>query len=342
MSWPVQQGVWRGGDLPLRSGATLPDTLLSWKAHGTLSAAKDNVILYPTSYGARHPDLEWLIGPDGVLDPERYFIVILDQFGNGLSSSPSNTADYPTVVTVYDNVMAQRQALEETFGIDRIACVYGWSMGALQAYHWASLFPGQVERIVVNCGVARTAVHNQVFLRSLMATLEAAPQHIGNGRFSSEPRAAKRAFGRIYASWALSQDFYRAGLHLSWTSKPNLGAPDLETFLRTDWEDRFDAAPAANLYAQLMTWDQADISANETYHGDLTAALRAIRARVLLMPGETDLYFRAADNEAELPHLAHAELRPIPSIWGHRAGNPVLNPEDAAFIKTNVRDWLAR
>jgi homoserine O-acetyltransferase len=175
-----------------------------------------------------------------------------------------------------------------------------------------------------------------------MATLEAAPQHIGNGRFSAEPRAAKRAFGRIYAAWALSQDFYRANLHLSWSSRPNLGSPDLDTFLRTDWEDRFDAAPAANLYAQLMTWDTADISANETFDGDLEAALRAIKAQVLLMPGSTDLYFRVADNEAELPFLTHAELSPIPSIWGHRAGNPVLNAEDATFIKTAVRDWLAR
>ncbi len=198
-------------------------------------------------------------------------------------------------------------------------CLAGVSLGF-------ALFSDAVDRIVINCGVARTAVHNQVFLRSLMATLEAAPEHIGNGRFTCEPRAAKRAFGRIYAAWALSQDFYRANLHLAWSSKPNLGSPDLDTFLRTDWEDRFSAAPAANLYAQLMTWDAADISANEMFEGDLERALRAIKAHVLLMPGETDLYFRVADNALELPLLAHAELRPIPSIWGHRAGNPVLNP----------------
>jgi homoserine O-acetyltransferase/O-succinyltransferase len=198
-----------------------------------------------------------------------------------------------------------------------------------------------VDRIVVNCGVARTAVHNQVFLRSLLATLEAAPQHIGNGHFSGEPHAAKRAFGRIYAAWALSQDFYRARLHLADGPTPNLGAPDLETFLKTDWEDRFGARPAANLCAQLRTWDAADISANALYNGDLSSALRAIQARVLLMPGATDLYFRTADNEAELPFLASASLRPIPSIWGHRAGNPVANPADMLFIKQEVRAWLA-
>lgn len=333
MNWPTQDGVFEAGDVTLQSGALLRDARLSWKAHGALAPARDNVIVYPTSYGAQHPDLEWLIGPDGILDPNRWFIVIPDMFGNGLSSSPSNAPDYPTLVTVHDNVLLQRRMLRELFGIDRVECVYGWSMGALQAYHWAALFPQAVARIVVNCGVARTSVHNQVFLRGLMATLAAAPQHIGNGRFTSEPRAAKRAFGRIYAGWALSQDFYRAQLHLN-------AAPDLETFLRTDWEERFGARPAANLYAQLMTWDAADISANDLYDGDLERALRAIEAKVLLMPGETDLYFRTADNEAELKLLRRAALKPIPSIWGHRAGNPVNNPADAAFVKSAVQDWL--
>jgi homoserine O-acetyltransferase len=342
MTWPTRQGNYDAGDVSLQSGARLQSARLSWKTHGTMSPERDNVIVYPTSYGAQHPDLEWLIGPDKILDPNRWFIVIPDMFGNGLSSSPSGTDDYPPLVTVHDNVQVQRKALAELFGIDHVACVYGWSMGALQAYHWAALFPAAVERIVVNCGVARTAVHNQVFLRSLMATLEAAPQHIGNGRFSAEPRAAKRAFGRIYAAWALSQDFYRAGRHLAVGPAPNLGAPDLESFLKTDWEDRFGARPAANLYAQLRTWDASDISANELYDGDPGAALRAIRSPVLLMPGATDLYFRTADNEAELPFLAAAALRPIPSIWGHRAGNPVANSADMLFIRNEVRAWLAQ
>lgn len=341
MSWPTQQGVYAAGDVALQSGATLRDARLSWKAHGRLTAARDNVIVYPTSYAARHPDLEWLIGPAGILDPDHWFIVICDMFGNGMSSSPSNTPDYPTLVTPCDNVVVQRRALQELFGVERVACVYGWSMGAIQAYHWAALFPDAVARIVVNCGVARTAVHNQVFLRGLMATLEAAPEHIGDGRYAAEPRAALRAFGRIYAGWALSQDFYRAGLHLASGPAGNLGAADLESFLHRDWEQRFGARPAADLYAQLKTWDAADISANALYEGDLARALKAIAADVLLMPGATDLYFRVADNEAELPLLKRATLRPIPSIWGHRAGNPTANPADAAFIRDAVRTLLA-
>ncbi|CAH0147081.1 alpha/beta fold hydrolase [Roseomonas sp. CECT 9278] len=327
----LRDGVFTLGDLPLRRGGVLPEARIVWRTHGTLAPARDNVVLYPTSYGAQHPDLEWLIGPDGVLDPTRWFIVIPNMFGNGLSSSPSNTAPWPTVVTAHDNVAAQKRLLAEVFGVERLHAVYGWSMGAQQAYHWAAAYPDAVDRAVINCGSARTATHNRVFLAGMMAVLEAAPEYDGTALFAAQPSAALRAFGRLYAGWALSQDFYRAGLHVS-----ALGAPDLDTFYRTDWEDRFGRRAAADLLAMLRSWDAGDIADG----GDLVAALRGITARVLLMPSETDLYFRVADNAAELPHLKHGRLAPIPSVWGHRAGNPVANPADAAFIKREVRALL--
>jgi homoserine O-acetyltransferase len=332
--WPTREGMFTLGDLPLLKGGVLRDARLSWRTHGTLSPARDNVIVYPTSYAAQTPELTWLIGPDGILDPERWFIVQPDMFGNGLSSSPSNRTDYPALVTAWDNVHAQKRLLAEVFGVKWVACVYGWSMGAQQAYHWAAAFPGDVERIVAVCGSARTAVHNQVFLRGLLAVLEAAPEYAGHGRFSAEPTQALRAFARIYAGWALSQDYYRAGLHLA-------GEPDLESFLRHQWEVRWLARRAANLHAQALCWHAGDISDNPLYGGDLARALGAIEAKVLLMPGETDLYFRVADNEAELPHLRRAALRPIPSIHGHRAGNPLGNPADTAFLRRETQAWLA-
>ena len=335
MTWPTAEGTFHLGDMPLHRGGVLPDAKLVWKTHGTLNAARDNVVLYPTSYGAQHPDLEWLIGPEGILDPTRWFIVIPNMFTNGLSSSPSNCAPWPALVTSWDSVAAQRRLLREVWGVERLHCVYGWSMGAQQAYHWAAAHPAEVARAVVLCGSARTAVHNQVFLRAQMAILEAAPEYDGTALFAAQPAGALRAFGRSYAAWALSQDFYRAGLHLA-----ALGAPDLETFLVRDWEQRFARRPAADLLAQLRIWDAGDISDHPRYGGDLAKALAAVEARVLLMPGETDLYFRVADNAAELPHLRHGRLAVIPSIWGHRAGNPQPNPPDAVFVKAAVRDLL--
>jgi homoserine O-acetyltransferase len=330
-TWPIQDGVFQLGDLEVERGGTIKDARLSWQAHGTLNTARDNVIVYPCSYTASHEDLSWLIGPDGVLDPERWFIVIPDMFSNGLSSSAATDADFPSVVTMADNVRAQHRLLTEHFEVSRVAAAYGFSMGAGQSYHWAALYPELVERAIIVCGSARTSLHNRVFLSGLLRILEAAPEHTGDGQFSAEPVAALKAFAHDYAGWGLSQDFYRERLF-----ETALGYPDLDSFLRADWEDSFGANRAANLYAQAITWQEADIASG----GDLAAALSAIQARVLLMPSTTDLYFRVADNAAELEHLRFGELAPIESIWGHRAGAPRSIPADLEFLTTRVRAWL--
>jgi homoserine O-acetyltransferase len=335
--WPLQDGVLELGNLPAERGGVIRDARLAWQAHGTLNDARDNVIVYPCSYTADHEDLAWLIGPDSVLDPTRWFIVVPDMFSNGLSSGAFDTEHYPAVVTMADNVRAQYRLLTGYFGVTRVAAAYGFSMGAGQSYHWAALFPELVERAIIVCGSARTSLHNKVFLSGLLRTLEAAPEYRGNGQFSAEPLAAVRAFSHIYAGWGLSQDFYRERLF-----ETVLGSPDLPSFIKSDWEDSFGAHRAANLYAQALTWQEADISANDLYSADLAKALGSITARVLLMPSATDLYFRVADNEAELQHLQRGELAVIPSIWGHRAGSPQDIPADLAFLTSQVRSWLDR
>ena len=319
----TNEGTWAADNVRLQRGGTLKQARIVWKTYGTLSPRRDNVILYPTSYGAHHTDIEWLVDVRHCLDPSRYFIVIPNMLTNGLSSSPSNTPDFPEVTT-YDNVMLQRQMLLELFGIDRLKLVYGWSMGAQQAYHWGALFGEAVERIVVNCGSARTAPHNFVFLEGIRTTLEAA----------ATPQLGLRAMGRIYAGWALSQTFYR---HEMWRG---LGFTSLEDFLVRSWEANFLRRDMHDLLAQLWTWQHGDISANDLYRGDLQMALAGIKAKVLLMPSATDLYFQTDDNRQELPYLKYGKLVEIPSVWGHRAGNPRDNPEDAAFIDAQVEALL--
>jgi homoserine O-acetyltransferase len=90
----------------------------------------------------------------------------------------------------------------------------------------------------------------------------------------------------------------------------------------------------------LWTWQHADISANPRFDGDFRAALAAITARAIVMPGATDLYFRVRDSELEVEHMPNAELRPIPSIWGHAAGRGG-NPVDNQFIDAALRELLS-
>ena len=333
-------GVIELNDFPLQCGVTLPRARLAFATYGELNAARSNAILYPTSYAAQHTDIDWLIGPERVLDPTRYFIVIANMFGNGLSTSPSNleaelSADPLNLFSHVDNARAQRELLAALFGVERLKLIYGWSMGAQQAYHWGVLFPEQVERIVAVCGTARTSPHNKVFLEGLRATLLADPAW-SDGNFIAKPVAGLKAYGRVYAGWALSQAFYREATHLK------LGYESLEDFLVRDWEASFLKRDARNLLSMLNTWLRSDVSANDQFRGNLPAALANIKAQTLVMPCSHDLYFTPEDCRAEAELIPGAELRVIPSIWGHRAGNPAKNPADEAFLRDAVKELLTR
>jgi homoserine O-acetyltransferase len=326
------------GDVVLQAGLTLRDARLAYKTYGTLNSRRDNVIVMPTFYGAQHMQYEPLIGAGKALDPQRYFIVIPNMFGNGLSSSPSNTpppydrARFPSV-TLYDNVLCQRRLLAEKFGIERLALVAGFSMGAQQTFHWGALFPDQVERILPWCGSAKTSRHNFVFLEGVKAALTADSAWQG-GWYDTPPTRGLRAMGRVYAGWIVSPAFYREQAYLQ------AGAASLEDFLVLQ-EGRRLSSDANNLLAMLWSWQQADISANPIYHGDLTHALGSITPRAIVMPSQTDLYFTAEESALEARQMPNAEFRPIPSIWGHLAGSPGANAPDTAYIDQALREILA-
>ncbi|MFQ3613112.1 MAG: alpha/beta fold hydrolase [Cyanobacteriota bacterium] len=330
--------TWIQTDFELHCGIRLPQITLAYATYGQLSPQRDNLILYPTSYGAQHPDIDWLIRPDGILNPERWFIVIPNMLGNGLSTSPSNEAacglrEDGFWFSHWDNVRLQESLLTHHFGVERIRLIYGWSMGAQQAYHWGSLFPERVERIAALCGTAKTTVHNRVFLESLRSALTADP--VWNGRrFVGVPDRGFRAFAHIYASWAASQPFFNQRLY------EGLGYATLEDYLAQAWEASYRRRDPHNLLSMIETWIRCDISDNPVYKGNYEAALASIRAHTLVMPSLTDLYFTPADCQAEAERIPNALFQGIPSIWGHRAGNPYQNPVDEMFIRDAIQDLM--
>lgn len=326
------------GDVVLRSGATLRGARLAYKTYGNLNGAKSNAVVYPTRFGGRHSDNEWLMGEGMALDPKEYFVVVPNMLGNGLSSSPSNTpppygrARFPRV-TVYDNVAAQHRLVTERFGVEKLALVVGYSMGAQQTFQWGASYPGMVERMLPFCGSARTSPHNFVFLEGVKAALTA-DAAFKAGWYDEPPTTGLRAFARVYAGWALSQAFYREGVYLEH------GYSSLEDYLIAFWEGNYVGKDANDLLAMLWTWQHADVGATPGFDGNLDAALGAIGAKTIVMPGETDLYFPPEDNEYEVSRMPNAELRPIPSIWGHFAGSG-RNPEDVRFVDDALRELLA-
>jgi len=326
------------GDFELQSGNVLPNAHMGFAAYGALNEARDNVIVYPTWYTGRHQSNAPYIGKGKALDPDRYFIVVPDMFTNGLSTSPSNCAPpfagmrFP-LVTPYDNVTAQYRLLREHFGVTGVALAVGYSMSGQQAYHWGALYPDFVERICSICGSAKTSPHNWVYLNGYKTIMECADGW-QDGNCATWPPKLLTAIVGLAATMAWSQDWYRAsGFEL-------MGAANLDEFLATAEGFFADWVPA-DLYHQTLTWMAADVSAHPKFDGDLAAALGAIKARALIMPCDTDMYFRVADNEAEVAQMPSAELKVIHSIWGHLAGFPGVSPSDDAFVDEALQQLLA-
>ena len=322
-------------EFPLQCGVVLPQAEILYQTYGELNTERSNAVLYPTSYGAQHSDVDWLARPGGILDPTDWYVIMPNMFGNGLSTSPS-TCEYAKkpgfYFTHYDNIRAQA-ALLDSLGIEQLALVYGWSMGAQQGYHWGALYPQRVQRIAALCGTAKTTDHNRIFLYSLKAALQGDPAWNGE-RFEGVPEKGFHTFTQIYASWAASQAYYRAKPYLAW------GYDSLEDYLLRSWEAGYRRRDPHNLLAMIETWLHCDISNNPVYDGDYEKAMASISAKTLVMPATTDLYFTPEDCELEAQLIPNSDYRPIPSIWGHRAGNPYQNPEDELFIKQAVGQLL--
>jgi homoserine O-acetyltransferase len=323
-------------DFALQKGGALPTARLVYKTLGTLSPARDNVVVIPSWYSGTHKEAEYcMVGPQRAITPDRYFIVLTNLLGGGISSSPSNTpAPYHAGlfprVTLHDNVRLQHMLLTEKLGIERIKLVAGWSMGACQAFQWGAQYPDMVEAIAPICGSARTANFNKVFLLSLKRALELDPA-FADGFYTRPPLRGLQAFAAIYAGWGFSEPFYRT------EAFRGFGATSYEEFVKFFWEPAFIHHDANNLLALLATWHDGDISAGPTYHGDFDRALGAIKARTIIMPGEYDSYFPPTDSRYEASRIPGAQCRPIPSIWGHMA---LWNPEDAPFIDRSLHELL--
>jgi homoserine O-acetyltransferase/O-succinyltransferase len=327
------------GDVVLQGGATLRDAKLAYKTYGELNADKTNAIVYPTWYSGRHWDNEWLIGEGMALDPAKYFIIVPNMLGNGLSSSPSNTpppydkARFPNV-TFYDQVQTQHKLVTEKFGIETLALVTGWSMGAGQTYQWAVSFPEMVQRACPFCGSSKTSEHNIVFLEGVKAALTADDAFKG-GWYDEKPVKGLRAAARVYAGWGFSQAFYWDRVYTE------MGYSDLEDFLVAFWEGFFlDRRDPNNLLTMLWTWQKGDIGATPGFDGDHVKALKAIKAKTIALPAQKDLYFPPEDEEYAVSHMSNAELRVIPGVWGHFAGGGA-NPVDIKYIDDVLKELLA-
>lgn len=321
------------------SGVTLPRAIVVYGTYGHLNAAKDNAVLLPSHYMADFHGYEWLIGDDKALDPSKLFLIATEMFGNGHSSSPSNTPEpfhgprFP-VTTIRDNVEIVHRLLTEELKIAHLRAIIGFSMGAEQAFQWAVSYPDFADRIVATSGTAKCYPHGVVRLEGQIAALTA-DAAFQNGDYTSPPAKGLEAFSTVWAAWLYSQEWWRKEL---WRERSPAGTT-FEQVLNQYRTAIGNGADANNLILQARAWEKHDVGTTPGFNGDVEKALRSIKVPVLYMPSETDLYFPLTDARYESQFIPKVTLMPIPSLWGHTAG-AASNPADGKFLNENIAKFL--
>ncbi|KAB5542726.1 Alpha/Beta hydrolase protein [Coniochaeta sp. 2T2.1] len=277
---------------------------------------------------------------DGALRDHRVIVVAL--FGNGESSSPSNTEGFPGSTLDYrDCVRAQKPLVTDHLNIPSLDVVVGFSMGGQCTYHWTLMYPDLVRNAVIICSSARTSRHNYQFLEGPKTALQNAVDYVDKDRAPRDGVSrGLRAFGKCYSAWLTSAEWFDQQAYQS------MGYKTLSDWDRDATGEGYAGWDPDDLLAKLGMWQRGDVTklvedgGESTEENLLRRALSQIKARVLLMPCEMDQYFRPAASEREAACIPDATLKVIPSIWGHIAGGGA-NKADTEWMDRAMAEFLA-
>jgi homoserine O-acetyltransferase len=306
------------GNLELEEGGTLRGCQLAYATFGRLNTAKDNAILVPTWYSGTSKIMEQVyIGNEHALNPDKYFIIAVNQIGGGLSTSPHNTpfpagmANFPRV-RIGDDVRAQHKLVTEKFGISQLALVVGGSMGAQQTYEWAVRYPDMVRRAAPIAGTAKNTTHDFLFTETLGEAITSDPGW--NDGWYAAPSDVRDGLLRHAKMWAVmgwSTEFYQQG------RLAQLGFSSLDDFIVNFMYGYFGSMDPNDLLCMAWKWQRGDVS--RMTGGNLEEALGRIKAKTFVMPVDHDMFFPPSDCEREQKLVPNSELRVVRSTDGHLA-----------------------
>ncbi len=318
------------GDLALESGETLRAAFVTYVVHGDPARLNDSAILVTSAIGSTHHRLDFLIGSGAALDTERYCIVAIDALGNGLSSSPSNSAtqggaDFPRI-GIRDMVESQRRVLD-ALGAGQLAAVVGASMGGMQALQWAVSHPQRMRRVVAMTPMARaerwSQLVNEMSRRALFVDAAC--------RVPRERADAMRLWVPLTQllmprTPEALQAFSTPGELANWLDAE---ADRLAHEGPDPWDWR----------CQTLAYDAHDVGATPGWSGDAVAALGSIRAEVLVMAPALDLYNPAFAARAAAASIPGARYEELPGEDGHRSASGVGAASTAA-VRAAIASFL--
>ena len=324
------------GDLRLESGEVIKDFAISYVTHGTLNAAKSNVILMVTALTGNHHRLDFLIGPGKALDTSKYFVVATDAIGNGLTTSPSNSRLQPRMqfprFGMRDMVESQRRLLKEKLGIEHVVAVVGPSMGGMQALQWGVSHPDFMDGLVALVPLARTPAWSVLIVEATRKAIMLDPAW-NNGNYTTIPEGGVRVWRDVLAfASARSPEWYREQF-----PRPL----DVLPWLKKQEDAALTAFDPNDYIYQSWAYETHDVGGTPGMNGDYARALRSIKAKTLIMTGVKDLLNPEWEAQEAARHIADVRTVTISpdSITGHMAAGG-FRPADVEQINAEVAKFL--
>jgi homoserine O-acetyltransferase len=329
--------IYELGNFPLESGEILTNAQLAYAIHGKLNESKDNAVLFTIMFSGTSKNMEHYIGSGKALDPEKYCIILPNQLGGGLSSSPHNIdgpqamSGFPAI-SIGDDVVAQHRLLTEHFEIAELQLVTGWSMGAQQTYEWAIRYPEMVKRAAPIAGTAKCTPHDSLYVDVFSQALTS--DLYWNGGEYKEPHACSDGLQRlanVFALMGLCPEFYKQE---QWNK---LGFESMQDMLVNFWEAWFRPMDPNALLVQAKKWQRGDSS--QHVDGNLAKALQAIKAKTYVIAFEQDMFVPVQDCKFEQQYIPDSKLIVIPSLMGHFAMLGLFE-EDFDAINETLKNLL--
>ena len=292
------------GDFQLDNGDVIRDCRLGYLTAGTLNVEKSNIVLVPTWLAGTSKELFDLgfIGPGKLFDSSKYFIIAVDAFGNGVSSSPSNSQhqpgkDFPKF-SIRDMVRAQHLLLTEKMNIQHIYAVAGISMGSMQAFEWMVSYPDFMNRCIPILGGPWTISHEMLFWSAQLGILENITECKGN-------REAMKVLAPLHIMQVWTRD-YRT---------EHTNASGFSAFLAGE-QEKISVYDAANWASQVRAIMNHDILKN--FGGSRVRAAEAVRAKCLVISAEQD-QIQSIKEARTFACLIHAQILELNGACGHFA-----------------------
>jgi homoserine O-acetyltransferase len=291
----------------LEDGQTIRDLQIGYRTVGTLNADKSNAILWPSWFTGTSAQLLFFVGPGKLLDPSKYFVILVDALGDGVTTSPSNSVDQPHMrfpeFTIRDMVNAEYKLATERLGLKHLYAVIGISMGGMQTFQWMVAYPDFMDKAIPIVGSPKLTSYDLLLWTAEEHAIEADAAW-NHGDYASTPVKGMATAADIH-SLNLTTPAYRVA---------NTPPQDFPQFLAKTEQDTLKSFDANDWIRQLQAMMAQDVS--KPFGGSMEKAATVVRARVLVIPSAQDHMVNPTP-ALDFGKLIHAQTLELTSDCGH-------------------------